>query len=319
MDGNEPPSDSTDSNSPAPPGKIDPDPNGEYYDLWKRVRDTLYALPSFFQSELNISSIQAPDIYTLNSSLGATIEAQAVATLNKLRGTWDPREEYTGYRFVRQPQTFPDVTLRALAPDANIKILMGIELKGWFVLAKESKPSFRYEITPMACAPMDLLVVYPWALSNVIAGSPRLFEPYITSARYAAEYRNYHWQYLMKGSEDRQINVATATGFYPLKSDKVSDHAVNDSGNNFGRFARTKLMDEYIKNLLATEELAGIPLDAWQRFLAIFTQSHTEQDTDTGLHKLASDYAALGQALIEDKVEQVMAALQAILRIVAES
>jgi hypothetical protein len=267
---------------------------------------------------LNISSILAPDIHTLNSALGATIEAQATTTLNKLRGAWDPKDTYAGYRFVRQPQTFPDVTLRALSPDADETILMGIELKGWFVLAKEREPSFRYEITPKACTPADLLVIYPWALSNVIAGAPRLFQPYVTAARYAAEYRNYHWQYLMRGSGARDINIATAASYYPVKSDKVSDHAANDSGHNFGRFARTGLMDTYMKNLLETEELAGIPLDAWQRFLAIFTQSHTEQDIDNTLRKLANEYATLGQALAEDKVEQIIAALQAIVRVVTE-
>ena len=40
---------------------------------------------------------------------------------------------------------------------------MGIELKGWYVLAKEKEPSFRYKVTPAVCAPADLLVVVPWA------------------------------------------------------------------------------------------------------------------------------------------------------------
>jgi hypothetical protein len=49
---------------------------------------------------------------------------------------------------------------------------MGIELKGWYVLAKEKEPSFRYKVTLTVCAPADLLVVVPWALSNVISGRP---------------------------------------------------------------------------------------------------------------------------------------------------
>ena len=30
---------------------------------------------------------------------------------------------------------------------------MGIELKGWYVLAKEREPSFRQKVTPAACSP----------------------------------------------------------------------------------------------------------------------------------------------------------------------
>ena len=39
--------------------------------------------------------------------------------------------------------------------------LLGIELKGWYVLSKEGEPSGRYKVTPAACAPQDLLVIVP--------------------------------------------------------------------------------------------------------------------------------------------------------------
>ena len=42
-------------------------------------------------------------------------------------------------------------------------ILLGIELKGWHLLAKETEPSFRFLATPQACARADLFVVYPLA------------------------------------------------------------------------------------------------------------------------------------------------------------
>jgi hypothetical protein len=125
-------------------------------------------LPSRFQSELVISGVLATDLFAFNSSLGATIEEQFVASLNRLRNLWDPEQRYTLFSFERQPQTFPDVVLRASAPDVKPRVLMGIELKGWYVLAKEREPSFRYKVTPAVCAPGDLLTVVPWALSNVI-------------------------------------------------------------------------------------------------------------------------------------------------------
>lgn len=147
---------------------------------------------------------------------------------------------------------------------------MGIELKGWYILAREKEPSFRYRVTPAVCAPADLLVVYPWALSNVISGSPRLFQPYVVNARYAAEYRNWHWQYAKGTDGGNEIAVSAVTHHYPVKIDKISDVAKQDSGGNFGRFARTGLMDEYMKTVFR-EDLAGIPLEAWQQFLSRFS------------------------------------------------
>ncbi len=89
----------------------------------------------------------------------------------------------------RQSQTFPDVLLRSLR-DEN-EIIFGIELKSWYVLSKEGEPSFRYQVTPEACATADFIVIIFWLLSEVIAGTPRLLIPYKESARFAAEYRNY--------------------------------------------------------------------------------------------------------------------------------
>ena len=66
----------------------------------------------------------------------------------------------------------------------------------------------------------------------------------------------------------------------------ISDRPEQDIGGNFGRFARTNAMDDYIK-LLFDENLAGIPLWAWQRFLALFTESRTADDVQRGLDTLA--------------------------------
>ena len=60
-----------------------------------------------------------------------------------MREVWDPDEKYTFYRFVRQPQTFPDVLLKRNANETgalNEEILLGIELKSWYLLAKKGSP-----------------------------------------------------------------------------------------------------------------------------------------------------------------------------------
>jgi len=109
------------------------------------------------------------------------------------------------YGFERKPQIFSDVVLKASAPDLKPNVILGIELKGWYILAKEKEPSFRYKVSPSVCAPADLLVVVPWALSHVISGAPIVFEPFAMSARHAAEYRNWYWKYKCRG-QGKRIN-----------------------------------------------------------------------------------------------------------------
>jgi hypothetical protein len=289
---------------PPEPQPVSPDEGWEYFDLYQNVYRALFALPSLFTSDFAISGVLATDLFTFNASLGATIEAQVADALNQERSLWDPEHKYTLYRFVRQPQTFPDVTLRATSPDINPQILMGIELKGWYILAKEREPSFRYKVTPAVCAPADLLVVYPWTLSNVISGTPRLFEPYAVNARYAAEYRNWYWEYKKGGTGDKTIKLSISSSYYPVKSEKISDEAIEDGGGNFGRFARTGLMSKYI-NRLFQEEMSGIPLNAWQRFLSIFSESWSEEKVDRVLDQIASQYSRREPMLSPDVIFRI--------------
>ncbi len=53
--------------------------------------------------------------------------------------------------------------------DNGIVPLMGIELKGWYLLSREQAPTYRFTVTREACNPWDLLAVVPWVLSNVLA------------------------------------------------------------------------------------------------------------------------------------------------------
>lgn len=272
--------------TPPPLEPAGPDPSWEHYKLWDAVRKTVFALPSQFESELVVSGVLATDLFAFNSSLGATVEEQVVASLNNSRAVWDPERKYGLYSFERQPQTFPDVVLRASEPSIEPQVLMGIELKGWYVLAKEGEPSFRYTVTPAVCAPADLLVVIPWALSRIISGSPRVFAPYAISARQAAEHRNWYWEHVRGGSDgDRGVVLSSMTSHYPKKTDPISDRAAADRGKNFGRFARSKAMDSYIGKLL-DEKLAGIPLWAWQRFLCLFTERWSNETVQAGLDEL---------------------------------
>lgn len=287
---------------PPEPTPTEPSINWEHYALWEAVRSALFTLPSRFDSELVVSGVLATDLFAFNSSLGATIEEQLVASLNRLRVVWDPDEQYAQYSFERQPQTFPDVVLRHSDPSHQPRILMGIELKGWYVLAKEREPSFRYKVTPAVCAPADLLVVVPWALSRVISGSPQVFSPFVMGARQAAEYRNWYWQHGRTSQGDKGINLSAATSHYPKKSDAISDRPNSDSGN-FGRLARSRVMDAYIAELF-DDRLAGIPLSAWQRFLAIFTESHSATDVSNGIDRLAASFSKSAEPANGDSIRE---------------
>ena len=274
-------------------------------ELYLAVRETIRALPSCFDSDLRISGVLATDLFTFNTSLGATIEAQVVETLNQLRERWDPSRRYGEYAFVRQPQTFPDVTLRAESAEADPEILMGIELKGWYVLAKEREPSFRFRTTPAACAAADLLVVFPWVFDNVVSGRPQLFGPYVEQARYVAEYRNWYWQYekQSKGSIG-QIAMATSSVPYPSKSDQISDKALEDQGGNFGRIARTRIMDEFIDNLF-DQDLLGIRIDYWQRFLSIFAANRDAEAIARQLDRMAERAVSEGTSLTASEIARI--------------
>jgi hypothetical protein len=109
-----------------------------HHGLYIAVRNAVYALPAYFHTDLNISGIPVADLQNFNTSLGASIESQAVETLNSMRQVWDQEGAYADYTFVRQAQQFPDVILKATSPEVEPQIIMGIELKGWYLLAKEA-------------------------------------------------------------------------------------------------------------------------------------------------------------------------------------
>lgn len=229
-------------------------------------------LPGFFEFATQFEGIDATDLFALNSVLGASIEGQVVRTLNRMRAEWDPDEQWTGYRFVRQSQTFPDVLL-ARRGAASVDIAMGIELKGWYLLSKEGVGSFRFQVTPEACSVFDLIMIVPWRLSNVMSGTPVAGEPWIASARYAAELRNYWWQHIRRTADPQAIIQPTRVRPYPRKDTNIQDVPEYDRGGNFGRLSRvTGLTTDFVAAATAQEAL-GIPIDHWISFLKLHSDS----------------------------------------------
>lgn len=167
-------------------------------------------------------------------------------------------------------------------------ILLGIELKGWYLLAKEEEPSFRFLATPQACARADLFVVYPWHLGEVISGVPRLAEPYVELARYVAEYRNHHWEHLMSHKRSARVTTSEFPHPYPSKTDEILDKAEDDAGRNFGRIARTGLMDTFCE-AAGERLLSGIPARYWRQFFKTFTEAATADTIEALLDRFAKD------------------------------
>jgi len=295
----------------APPARVDPPAGEPKTELWLRVKEAILSLPVYFSApEIRIAGVRATEIFTLAAALEAAVEEQVVATLNRMRQVWDPTDRFPLLTFVRQPQTFPDVLLRY---PAGGEIMLGIELKGWYLLAKEGEPTFRYKETPAVCTPWDLLIVVLWYLSDVISGSPRLLTPFIESARYAAEYRNYWWREVRDTEDSREIRSPVDVTPYPQKSDRILDHAETDPGGNFGIIARTEIIDPYVKQMLG-EQIAGIPARYWMGFFSIFKESPDSAEIVSALDRMGRR-AGRGkesklQALAKDLVARVVSALR---------
>lgn len=244
------------------PKETKPSEDWKHYSLWGRVRETLNDLPSYFKAKISISGIPATDIFALGALIGTAIEDNVVRTLNEIKSKWDPDNKYAEYEFRRQPEIFPDVRLKHSRTN---EIIMGIELKGWYLLSKEKEPSFRFKTTPSVCTPQDLLVIVPWALENVLSGEPQIFKPYVAPARYAAEYRNYWWQHIRKAETSTEIKIPKNVAPYPSGRENIEDKPVKDEGGNFGRIARTEIMDEFVRTC-GLVKLCGIEVRRWQKF-----------------------------------------------------
>jgi len=276
------------------------------------VREAIRALPFYFESKTVIEGLDASDLFSLNAVLGGTIEVQTVNTLNRIRNVWDPDDEWADYGFERFSQTFPDVRL-VNRRDVAATPVLGMELKGWYLLSKEKAPSYRYTATRDACSEYDLLVVVPWHLAYVLSGTPVVRDPYVEQARYAAEMRNYYWRY--------QRGTATGTGIisppnvhpYPSPKTHTSDKPEKDSGGNFGRVARVHgLMDDFIASALDTP-ISGIEARHWIDFFRVFTDASDPEQVEANMRRLLTREATTGDtARAEIIVQHIRAAHSAL-------
>ncbi len=270
------------------------------------VRAALLALPGEFEFKHSVSGIAATDLFNLNTFLGAGIEMEVVRTLNSLRQIWDPDSEWPAYRFERSAQAFPDVRLTKRDMHGE-DIALGIELKGWWLLAKEGVPSLRYQVSPAACAPHDLICVVPWHLNNAVSGEAVAAEPWVESARFAAEWRDHWWQDIRdaKGT-DTSIQYPPDAAPYPTKAERVTAVPAYDGGGNYGRLPRCRpLMDSFIDSSMRIPIL-GIEAKAWVAFLAKHRES---ADPESVAAKLQRELRMKDKAVSEAQAQLILAKL----------
>jgi hypothetical protein len=299
---------STADESVTEPTRPQLDPDDPRTRLHGNVRNALLALPGDFKFEHAVSGIAAVDLFNLNSLMGAGIEAEVVRTLNTLRKVWDPDNEWSGFSFERSAQAFPDVRL-VRHSDGSDEIAIGIELKGWFLLAKEGVPSLRYQVAPAACAPHDLVCVVPWYLSNAVSGVAQVAEPWVESARFAAEWRDYWWQNVrrVKSGTPLGITYPDAAAPYPGKADLVTAKPDYDGGDNYGRLPRCKpLMDQFIEKASRTPILE-IPARDWVLFLRLHTDTANPDDV---AERLAAEVARRSKAAAPTVADEILRAVK---------
>ena len=256
--------------------------NDERTTLREGVVRALRAVPMHFSSTINIEGLSATDLFAMYTLLGGAIEDQTVATLNNAtRAIWDPEGRWADFEFKRYAESFPDVRLECNNGEMP---LIGIELKGWYLLAKEQEPSFRFKASANAMTVWDLIAVFPWSLSNVLSGTPVLESPFIEQAKYAADLRTYYW-------ENRRPNAQRVehpdTHPYPEARSAYSDIVHDDGGGKFGRIARIRgLMDDWVNDTMRVN-LAGIEVRWWVQFLKLFDERGDEESIRDGFERLA--------------------------------
>lgn len=241
-----------------------PDEAWEHRRVWAGVRAAVGHIRKEFSSVVSVGGIPACDLHTWGGVLSAAVEAEVVRCLNNIRGIWDDRGEYRDYSFRRQAQRYPDVVLARGGMREDI--VLGIEIKSWYVMAKEGEPSFRFRTTLGACPPQDFLLLVPWSLSNVLSGAPVVFDPCVTGTRTVARRRNEWWTGVRRSHEDTRVRVPDGIGPYPEARANIADEPHSDAGGNFGRLARMGMFDEY-KAAVGREEVSGVAVSRWQGFL----------------------------------------------------
>ena len=247
-----------------------------------------------FTSPINVEGVEVNDLFSINTLLGGTIEAQTVMPLNSLRGIWDPQGKWADKEFRRYPESFPDV--RLVGSDKDDSPLIGIELKGWYLLSRESEPSPRCKASADAVAEWDLICCVPWGLSNVLSGKPVVYEPYVEQAKSASDMRAYYWNHRRGDNSKRDCGIHhPETTPYPKPGTQYVDVPNQDGGGDFGRIARVDgLMANRVDESMDTL-MAGIEAKCWVSFFKLFSEGGPKEEIEAESSNIARKVRQAGR------------------------
>jgi hypothetical protein len=147
-----------------------------------------------------------------------------------------------------------------------------------------------------------------------MSGTPVTSEPWVASARYAAELRNHWWQHVRETKHPRGIIHPADVQPYPAKDMNTVDVPEYDGGGNFGRLPRVVgLMTDFVAAAKAQEAL-GIPISDWISFLQLHSENNDpEATTEYLLQELRSGTWARS---VED-AQQVLLHLKELVRLLS--
>lgn len=240
-------------------------------------------------------------------------EAGSCVQLNSLRSIWDPQGKWADKEFRRYPESFPDV--RLVGSNKDDSPLIGIELKGWYLLSKESEPSLRYKASADAVTEWDLICCVPWGLSNVLSGKPVVYEPYVEQAKFASDMRTYYWNHRRGDNSKRDCGIHhPETTPYPKPGTQYVDVPNQDGGGNFGRIARVDgLMADWVDESMDTL-MAGIEAKYWVSFFKLFSEGRPKEEIEAELNNIARKVRQAGRTNPQESQleERLLAHLNAI-------
>ena len=273
--------------------------------LHRRVCRALRAVPGIYSSGLRLDGVPATDLCGAQALIASGVEREVRDCLNRLRHIWDPDGDYADCEFVRFPESFPDVRLMR-----DGEPIIGVELKTWYLLAKEGEPTCRFKASVNACSDADILCIYPWCWSEVIVGSPRLFTPWIARAREVAEIRNDAW--------DGKVHIARTTPYPPARSRCCDTPVLNPESTSWGRVARIPgLMRDWVDATLETQ-LSGIPARYWLAFLSLFKEAAQASAIKRGLERISRDVGSDVIPVGDGDLSEISDHLFAIVRLIRD-
>ena len=109
--------------------------------------------------------------------------------------------------------------------------------------------------------------------------------PWVHPAREAAEYRNHRWTEIRVTTTDPGIvHPSRPVSPYPTKADEIADRPVSDRGGNFGRLARTGLMEDFLQTSRRAS-IAGMAAEHWISFFRIYSEPRDYAKIDKWLER----------------------------------